>query len=800
MKFTLKWLKQFLATNANLTDITQALTNLGLEVESIIDRSVELKDFIIAEIIDVKPHPNATKLQICEVNSGKKILQIVCGASNARTGLKVVLAIPGTKIPNGDFIIKTTNIRGITSQGMLCSEKELLISNSNNNCIIELPNTAIVGNSFAEDFGYDDSVIQINVTPNRGDCLGVYGIARELQAKGLGKLVENSFHKIHNTHFQSNIKLHVSAKDACPLFIATEVQNINTACSSPLWLQHFLHNIGLKSISPTIDVTNYVCYSFGYPIHAYDKDKLLNNEIEIRTAYANENITALNNQTYKLTPKDLVVSCGSKIIALAGIIGGLNSSCNSKTNNIILETGYFVPNKIITTGRRLNIESDARHRFERHVDYSIASKVHTIALNLITSICGGEISETIVFDNISITPAKILEFPINEFEKKTGIKLETSTIINILVNLGFTICNATSSTLKIKIPSWRSDIAIKEDIVEELLRVSGYDLLPEIPIKSNQQSCIVLPNKQQKISTLKKVTATCGYNEVVTWSFISSKIVKYFSTYNEKLKILNPISQELDYMRPTIIPNLLESIAKNQARSIKNQAFFEVGPVFSEKKIGQEQCVLAAVKCGNKELIHPHNQILEWDIFDIKADLENILFELGINIENCKIITNATRQYYHPGRFGSIMLSNTCIGCFGEIHPEILANVNINNRVMALELNIDSLQIKKSQPKKQIILSNYPHIERDFAFIVDKFIPALEIAASIKEVNKNLIKKVEVFDVYSGEKIDNNKKSLAFRVTIQSNEQTLTELIIKEISSNIISTIEKAFDAILRDH
>lgn len=813
MKFTLKWLKQFLVTDANLIDITKALTDLGLEVESIIDRSVELKDFIIAEIIDIKPHPNAQKLQICEVNSGIEILQIVCGASNVRVGLKVVLAVPGTKIPNGNFVIKATSIRGVTSDGMLCSEEELLLnSNDNNNGIMELPPTATAGDSFTAAFGYDDPVIQINVTPNRGDCLGIYGIARELHAKGLGKLqlVDDNFKTSTNGHFKSNIKLKISAKDTCSLFIITEIQDINNACSTPSWLQHFLRNVGLKSISPVVDITNYICYSFGYPIHAYAKDKLSNNEIEVRKAYANESIIALNHQSYKLDTADLVVSCGNKVIALAGIIGTLDSKCKSETKNIILETGYFLADSIITTGRKLNIESDARYRFERQVDYNMASKVHAIALNLITSICGGKISETVVYDDATTTPAKTLEFPINEFEKKTGIRLTKSTIINILGNLGFTISNIaddTSSILKLEIPSWRSDIAIKEDIVEELLRVYGYKFLPEVPINRNNQSFTALPSKQQNILTIKRVAAACGYNEVITWSFMNSKIVKYFSTYNEELKILNPISQELDYMRPTIIPNLLEAIAKNQARSLKNQAFFEIGPVFSKTETCNEQCMLAAVKCGNKELMHPHSLISQWDVFDIKADLEVILLELGINIENCKIIGTPAQEYYHPGRFGSIMLGKTCIGCFGEIHPEILSQVNfcginITNRVIALELNIDLLPIKKSQYgyKKPIIISNYQHIERDFAFVMDKCIPASEIVTSIKQVNKHLIKTVEVFDVYTGDKIDNDKKSLALRVIMQSNDQTLTELIIKEISSNIISKIEKKFNAVLRDH
>lgn len=814
MKFTLKWLKQFLVTDANLIDITQALTDLGLEVESIIDRSVELKDFIIAEIIDIKPHPNAQKLQICKVNSGTEILQIVCGASNVRAGLKVVLAVPGTKIPNGNFVIKATSIRGIISHGMLCSEEELLLdSNDNNNGIMELPHTATVGDSFAATFGYNDPVIQINVTPNRGDCLGIYGIARELQAKGLGKLqlVDDNFNTSTNGYFKSNIKLKISAKDTCSLFIITEIQDINNACSSTSWLQHFLRNVGLKSISPVVDITNYICYSFGYPIHAYAKDKLSNNEIEVRKAYANESIIALNNQSYKLDTEDLVVSCDNKVIALAGIIGTLDSGCKSETKNIILETGYFFADSIMTTGRRLNIESDARYRFERQVDYNMASKVHAIALNLITSICGGKISETIVCnDNARTILAKTLEFPINEFEKKTGIRLTKSTIINILGNLGFTISNIaddTSSILKLEIPSWRSDITIKEDIVEELLRVYGYKFLPEVPIKSNNQSFTALPSKQQNILTIKRVAAACGYNEVVTWSFMNSKIVKYFSTYNEELKILNPISQELDYMRPTIIPNLLEAIAKNQARSLKNQAFFEIGAVFSKTEICNEQCMLAAVKCGNKELMHPHSSMSQWDIFDVKADLEVILLELGINIENCKIIDTPAQEYYHHGRFGIIMLGKTCIGCFGEIHPEILSQVNfcginITNRVIAFELNIDSLPINKAKygHKKPIMLSNYQHIERDFAFVMDQCIPASEVVASIKEVDKHLIKTVEVFDVYTGEKIDDNKKSLALRVTMQSNYQTLTEPIIKEISSNIISKIEKKFNAVLRDH
>ncbi len=680
-------------TDVTLIEITQSLTMLGLEVKLVIDRSVELQDFTIAEIINVKPHPDATKLQICDVYTGQETLQIICGAPNVRAGIKVVLAKIGSKIPDGQFIIKETKIRGIVSQGMLCSEQELLIGN-NNSGIVELPVNLIVGDSFAKAFGYDDPIIQINVTPNRGDCLGVYGIARELAAKNLGKLQQlNSNFNISDGQFYANIKLDVIDKSHCPLFIATEIQDIDNNCETPLWLQNFLRNIGLRSISPIVDVTNYICYSFGYPIHVYDKDKLSNTNLEVKELQICEKFIALDGKNYQLEVGDLVVNCGSEVIGLAGIIGSLATSCSLTTKRLVLETAWFYPEKIMSTGRRLNIETDARYRFERGIDYNIAVKVHAIARDMIISICGGKFSRTVTCGDINV-PTKSLNFQIAEFEKKTGIKLTKDTIKDILTSLEFKIVDHGHNSFKITIPSWRPDISIKEDIVEEILRVYGYNNLPEIPI-SCQYQFNMLSKQQRRILLGKRITASCGYNEVVTWSFINSEIVRYFGSYNENLKILNPINKELNYMRCSIIPNLLDSIAKNQARSIKNLAFFEIGPVFYGLTPEDEQYVLTAVKCGDVEFLHPHNKIRKWDIFDIKADLEVIISELGINIDNCKIVTDSAKSYYHSGRSGTVMLGKTIIGYFGEIHPKILDYFKINCCVVAMEVNIDLLPEKK---------------------------------------------------------------------------------------------------------
>lgn len=808
MKLTLNWLKQFLATNASLDDITKALTMIGLEVEEVIDSTATFKDFIVAEVVSTTPHPNANKLQLCSVNTGTKILQIVCGAANVRAGLKIVLALPGAIIPSNGLTIIQTTIRGILSEGMICSEQELAISN-NSSGIMELDDDVVVGQSFSTSFGYDDPLIHINVTPNRGDCLGVYGVARDLAAKKMGKLKPLDHLLIRNISASSNSPINIaeSSLQHIPLLIATAVKNIDNSCQTPLWMRNLLHRVGINIVSPIVDITNYICYSFGYPIHAYDQGKLGNDIIEVRKAQQDEQIIALNNKTYTLSADDLVISSNNTAISIAGIIGGINSSCSPQTTDIVLETGYFLPSNIITTGRRLNIDTDARFRFERNVDYNMAVQVHNMALNLISSICGGNIAPSTIVGEIKI-PSRKIDFPIIELKKKTGIDLDVALILKILVNLGFRVFNSNdmeNNILHLEIPSWRSDITIVEDIVEELLRIHGYNHLPEIPIPYNQLPSVTLLPNQEKSLIIKRIAAACGYNEVVTWSFMNSNLVHYFDTYKDELHVVNPISSELNYMRPTIVPNLLEVIAKNQARAMKSLAFFEVGPIFTGVQPKDEKPMFAAIKCGDKELLHPHNEISSWDLFDIKADLEIILTEFGINLDDYHIDSTYTKEYYHPGRFGQILVDKVIIGWFGEIHPRLLAKFDCQwdrkSRVIAIEIDVNSLPLPKRQHiiHRPIKLSNYPHVERDFAFIVDQNVQSATIVDFIKKIDQDLIKSVVVFDVYISDKLPQNKKSIALRITIQSCTQTLSEQLITETSDNIVSAVQKQFDAILRD-
>jgi len=792
MKFTLSWLKKFLETDNEVMDIASSLTALGLEVEEIVDRRGELQVFEVAHILSTNPHPSADKLKICEVLTKEGVVQIVCGASNARAGIKVVLAKVGVEIPNGKFKIKESVIRGEKSCGMMCSEEELLLG-SDSEGIIELPSDAEIGESLIKYYGIDDPVFDINITPNRGDALGVYGIARDLAAKNIGKLKELSASKILGT-YQSTLKLTVEDNQATPLFSLREIRNLQNKVS-PEWLKQLLYNIGLKPISAIVDVTNYISYSFGQPMHAYDRSKLSDN-VQVVALKEKIKFLALNGKEYNLEEGDLVVQDDENILSLAGIVGGAGTACEFLTQNIVLEAATFSAKPITRTGRRLQLDTDSRYRFERNIDQEFTLTALNIATEMIQVICGGEASDSIFQGDL---PAKkLLEFPINCLAKISGLTLDTVEICDILDNLGFGVI-VLGDILKLTIPSWRHDISIKEDIVEEIVRIYGYDKLEPIALPKMEFTRII-PKEQKRASDIKRILANSGYDEVVTNSFMDSEIAKLFAPINNELLILNPISIDSNYMRPSIIPNLLKCLQKNLARSIKDLALMELGPIFNSCTLEGESNFVASVRCGQYNAKDCHAEARLIDVFDIKYDLENVLNYVGLSIDKCQF-TAINLPYYHPTKSSIINLGKNVIAYFGQIHPSILKRFEIDVDVFAFELNIANLPFAKPKfgKREELIISDFQPTTRDYAFVVDENQQVGEILSSIKNFNKKIIKSVDLFDIYLGDKIELGKKSVAIKVQLQMDNRTLNEEDLHLLSQEIVTIIAKKFNGKLRE-
>jgi len=792
MRFTLSWLKQFLDTNASLEQIAQTLTMSGLEVEDIEDKAQDLASFEVAQILETTAHPDADKLQVCKVRTKLGIVQIVCGAANARAGIKVVLAKVGTLIPNGNFKIKESKIRGVNSSGMLCSYEELGLGRDSDG-IIELDEDAIIGSSVASYLGADDPVIHINITPNRADALGIYGIARDLAASGIGRLKMLEIPAIKES-FDTSYSLTVRDNKACPLFALREIKGLENK-ESPLWLKNLLENIGIGSISALVDVTNYISYSFGQPMHAYDASKI-DGGLTIDTSILEGAFIALNGKEYAVKNGDIVINDGKVIHCLAGIIGGQNSSCSESTTNILLEAASFSADYVAKTGRRIMVDTDSRYRFERNVDREFTLKALDLATQLIMDICGGVASKVKALGS-SVLPVRKIDFSPDFLSSKTGINLDANKISSILQKLGF-LCVDEKKSISITIPSWRYDVSIKEDIVEEIVRIYGYDNIPEITLPFVNTSRII-PSDQRRLSDIKRLLARCGYTEVVTWSFLDSNKAQYFAPIKEELTLQNPISSDLDYMRPSILPNLLGICRNNLNRSFHNISLFEVGPIFQDTsdRVINNAC---AIRTGHTASKNSHGERRVYDIFDIKADMAIILDSIGLDIDKCQIRDSAP-SYYHPTRCGSLCLGKNILAYFGQVHPMILKKFDIEPDIFAFELNINELPFSKERygKRSEYITSDYQMITRDYAFIVDQSLPVADLLNFIRGVDKKLVRAVELFDIYSGEKIEAGKKSVALSVNIQDDSKTLTETDIIEINKKIIKGIEQKFNAILRD-
>jgi len=801
MKITINWLKEHLDTKLSENQIIDKLTDIGLEVESIDSQSGELDSFIVAKILKAEKHPDADRLRVCDVDIGSgSPVKVVCGAPNAKEGLLTIYAPPGAVVPKNKMKLVVSKIRGITSYGMLCSELELNLSDESEG-ITELSQKKYekkIGEGYFPKNNI--KIIDISITPNRADCLGVRGIARDLAAAGSGKLKKLKKEKLVQKNKQKvSIKIIKEKNQGCISFgscLITGVKNIE----SPKWLKQKIISLGQKPISAIVDITNYVMFDLNRPLHAYDADKI-DKGIIIRNSKKGEKFKALDDKDYNLENDMCVITDASGVLGLGGIIGGTRSGTALDTKNVLIESAYFNPRSIRKTSKILNIDTDAKFRFERGIDPLSIEQGLQRAVELIKKICGGEISK---FDIQKIENRKnnLIKFDMQLFEKITGFKIDQKEMIRILNNLGFKI-KKQKKLLLLKVPSWRPDIEQEVDIVEELVRIKGYDQIKTIePEKVRNKNTL---NKAQKLfHFLQRSIASKGYLEAITWSFTDSKVNHLFIENNKEVKIVNPISIDLNVLRSSIFSNLIINLNKNLGRGFKDLSIFEIGPTFSGSKPGEQQTVVSGLRTGKLSRQSWVEQERIVDVFDVKRDVVQSLVEAGYNKEKF-YIDDETPNYYHPGKSGRIFLNKSkekVVAFFGDIHPNILKKLDIKvEALVGFEIFLDNIkQPKKSlkDQKTQYKYSDFQKSERDFAFVLDKNFKVQELIEIITNVDKDLIKFVKVFDVYEGENIEEGKKSIALNVTIQSLEKTLNEEDLNKINQLIISTVESKTDAKIR--
>tara|TARA_B100001741_G_scaffold101355_1_gene83311 strand:- start:3749 stop:6151 length:2403 start_codon:yes stop_codon:yes gene_type:complete len=791
MIITLSWLKDHLSTNANLEKIIDKLTGIGLEVEGIKDRQGGLSNFKVAKVLKAEKHPNADKLKLCDVSLGNgKTIKVVCGAANARAGLVSIYAPPGSVIPKTKLKLKIAKIRGVESHGMLCSESELNLSDESDG-IIELKNREKdIGKNYFKSKG--EKSIDVSITPNRPDCLGVRGIARDLASAGLGRLSNLKKTKIKQ-NFSQPMKISITKEknQGCMSFGACYIRNIKNK-ESPTWLKEKIISLGLKPISAVVDITNYVMLDLNRPLHAYDADKV-DKEIIVRNSKPEESFEALDGKQYKLKKNMCVISDRSGPLGLGGIIGGTRSGTELDTKNILLEAAYFYPSSVRKTSNILDIDTDAKYRFERGIDPNSITEGLELATDLIIKICGGQASKFSITGKPKVKN-RVIEIDNNKFKKVIGIPISSVEAKKILTSLGFKV-KVSKKSLKVEIPTWRPDVNQDIDIIEELIRIKGFDKISLVD-PERKRSKDTLNFKQKLFHLSQRAVANKGYLEAVTWSFTDSRIDKQFSKGKKEIEITNPISSDLNVLRRSIFSNLIIYLKKNQDRGYPDISLFEIGPIFSGNKPGEQQVVLGGLKSGVANRKSWDSKARNIDVFDVKADAIKTLIELGIE-ENDLHISNQTEDYYNPVRSGSVKYKSangSQLAFFGEIHPAIVSNLDFKEQnVCGFEIflkNIPEPKKKYRLIKRNYSVSEFQKSERDFAFIIDKNYKAGDVEKIISEVDNSLIQKVLIFDVFEGGNMPEGKKSIAINVTIQSMEKTLSEKDINDVSQKIINIVK----------
>ncbi len=806
MKFTLNWLKEHLDTTASLDEIVEALTRVGLEVESVEDPAATLKGYITAFVISAAQHPNADRLRVCMVDTGDgNPIQVVCGAPNARTGMKSVFSPPGTFIPGKGITIGVGTIRGVESSGMLCSAFELGLSEDHEG-IIDLPADAPVGVAYTDYASINDPVIDVAITPNRADALGIYGIARDLAAAGLGVLKKQAIVPVKGEgSCPVKVKLDFTQDDAhlAPAFALRLVRGVKNG-PSPEWMQRRLKAIGLRPINALVDITNYLTFDRNRPLHVFDLKKT-QGDLLVRRAKEGETVLALDGREYTLDPSMVVIADDKGVESIAGIMGGEHSGSDEGTTDVLIESALWDPLNVAQTGRKLGINTDARYRFERGVDPEFCVPGLDLATHLVMELCGGTPSELVLAGAIPDT-SRVIAFPFAEVKRLTGLELPQTEMKATLIDLGFTV-SGTGDVAHVSPPSWRADVEQKADLVEEIVRIAGLDRVQSTPFPREEATIAkpVLTLIQKRTRLAKRALAVRGLVEAVTWSFVSKDDAQAFGGGKPELALANPIASDLSDMRPSLLPGLMRAAQRNADRGLPNVALFEVGQIFRGDQ--PEDQVIAATAL-RRAMAKPDGAGRFWsetaqavDAFDAKADAMALLEALGVPTGGLQIVPGG-HPAFHPGRSGVLQFGpKVVIGAFGEIHPRLLEAMDVKGPLVACEIILDALPPPKAKPTKmkpKLVLSEFQPVSRDFAFIVGRDIAAADIVKLAQGADRNLITDVTVFDLYEGKGIPEGQKSVAIAVTLQPMDKTLTDSEIDAVAAKIVADVAKKTGAILR--
>jgi phenylalanyl-tRNA synthetase beta chain len=801
MKFTLSWLREHLDTDASVAAIADKLTMIGLEVEKVEDKGAALAPFHIARVISAQQHPNADRLRVCMVDTGAgEPVQVVCGAPNARAGMKGVFAAPGAVIPATGAELKIGTIRGVESRGMLCSARELGLGDDHDG-IIEAPSDAPVGKPYAELLGLNDPVVEIKLTPNRPDCTGVNGIARDLSAADLGTFKNSTVKPVPGT-FPSPIAVKIEEPALCPAFALRLVKGVKNG-PSPAWLRDRLTAVGLRPINALVDITNYITFDRARPLHVFDAAKVRGNLV-IRRARKSEQLAALDGKTYALDDTMCVIADDSGPESLAGIMGGEATGCSETTTNVLIESALWEPINIAQTGRKLGIQSDARYRFERGVDPAFTVPGLELATKMVLDLCGGTPSEITVAGNPQPREL-VIDFPLSEMKRLTGLDVPLTEVRRVLARLGFFVAGQ-DKKVKIAVPSWRPDVHGAADIVEEIVRIIGVDSIPSTPFpRSDTQRKPVLTLLQARTRKAKRALAVRGLVEAVTWSFISKTQAELFGGGGAELALANPIAADLSDMRPSLIPGLIAAAQRNAHRGYPDTALFEVGQIFKGDR-PEDQFIAAtglrrALAKASGSGRHWSAPAATVDAFDAKADALAVLAAAGVTAQALQVVPGGP-AWFHPGRSGTIQMGpQTVLGHFGELHPKVLEALDAEGPLVAFDVILERIPEPKAKPtraKPVLELSPFQPVERDFAFVVDRAVKAADIVRAAQSADRKLITNIMVFDVYEGKGIEPSKKSIAIAVTIQPREKTLTDPEIEALGAKIVAEVTKKTGGTLR--
>ncbi|MFZ3350216.1 MAG: phenylalanine--tRNA ligase subunit beta [Xanthobacteraceae bacterium] len=803
MKFTFAWLKEHLETDRSLGDIADKLTMIGLEVERIEDKGKALAPFVIARVIEAKRHPNADRLRVCMVDTGDgKPIQVVCGAPNARTGMTGVFVPPGAYIPGKDITLSVGTIRGVESRGMLVSEFELQISD-NHEGIIDLPADAPVGANYAHWAGLDDPVIEINLTPNRSDCTGVHGIARDLAAADMGRFLDAAIKPIKG-EFPCPVAVKIDSPELCPAFGLRLVRDVKNG-PSPEWLQKRLRAIGLRPINALVDITNFITYDRGRPLHVFDAAKV-RGHLTVRRARTGETLLALDGKTYKLDENICIIADDEGVESLAGVMGGEKTGCSDATTDVLIESALWDPLNIAQTGHKLGISSDASYRFERGVDPNFMLPGLELATQMVLELCGGTPSEITVAGSTH-SDERVIDFPLSEIKRLAGMSVALPEMRRMFERLGF-FAAGQGERLKVAAPSWRPDVSGKADLVEEVVRILGVDRVPSTPFgRGDAPRKPVLTPIQLRTRKAKRALAARNLVEAVTWSFVDKKQAELFGGGKPELALANPIASDLSDMRPSLIPGLVAAAQKNADRGFPDAGLFEVGQIFRGDQPADQLTAAAGIR---RALDKPSGIGRHWskrdydsqaDAFDAKADVLAALTAAGAPPQALQVVPGGP-AWFHPGRCGTIQIGpQNVLGYFGELHPSALEALDAAGPLVAFEAILERIpepKAKATRAKAALDLSAFQPVERDFAFVVEHGVKAADLVRAATGVDRKLITGITVFDVYEGTGIAPGKKSIAIAVTIQPRERTMTDAEIEALAAKIVAEVGKRTGGVLR--